>query len=1037
MTQFVPTSFHEDYTSFIDNQQHPVIVAVLDTGVDPNAIGLRTCPDGSKKLIDIVDCTGSGDFTLDKIKLDDISEDIKEQTTENIIDYDIYYGTRSLKSYLSESNYDMFVDKKQKIIDEIYLEQYLFNKSEEECFLIIKYYQNNKYNYIKLHEYTKNYEFGTIQITDKKINFVFHPFHTKNTDKKHMISSLVFDTGSHASHVAGIIAGNFEDKQMNGVNPHCKILSLKIGNSYVDGMETCEGLLRALDIMKKYDCHVANLSFGEPVKFIHGKYIKKLNQYINDHKIYFISSAGNSGPSINMVGAPATCTNKLISVGAYTNKHILETLYNKVDSNFNEGVYHWSSRGPGMNNSMGVDLLGTGVAITSHPEWTPSNMKLCNGTSMASPYVSGFASLILSQIELKDYPEAYQFKNYLLTTSRKLKHYNTYEQGFGLVGSNFIGLDYFDDKYSELDITYDGDKQGIVNYYSKDDINKEINYFTIELNVKNREDVGIYTINNTNPNIRVAKQIIINSDSYSLTIGLKKTNISENLCIINQNNNLVATIPINQIEYEKLNTTEKIEYIDMTMKAGIIKRRYIMPTGDKLSFNTILKSSHNAKTLFKNTDTYMVVMMTQYYQNGYDKRQKGFALREEQRNITLDIIPNVLTEISFYLPWNTNLIDDININSTITTSINSIKLMDTIYDSTNQVNLYTDSKENIKYKMTVKRINQIVRPTSYEYINPESNNNYNPLNLTKIKLFYDIPIKYKNRDKIYIFVRNANKVYESKHEMSAFISGFLNNKRVFVSNYMEKRISSNIDKFYVEIGNISKSELESLQELELVISKKVNIYDNITIKPGFNQFKLDDILSETLEESYNFTNTDLHISIDCGVLVNRIILNNQKSSSILCVDDKLLIDVIESIKSGIGMLSKMYSQIDMVYINDNFERYKLGNILKMYGTDRFGYILNARKNYFKDSECLNILDFINQLVKHYTDKKHTLTIEGSSLDIDIESTELAKEFYELVNKILNSKILSENSKKYIIKTVENMKDTGYYKKKFIFDMKNE
>jgi tripeptidyl-peptidase II len=49
---------------FIQETKHNgenVVVAILDTGVDPGVAGLLKCPNGKPKVIDIIDCTGAGD----------------------------------------------------------------------------------------------------------------------------------------------------------------------------------------------------------------------------------------------------------------------------------------------------------------------------------------------------------------------------------------------------------------------------------------------------------------------------------------------------------------------------------------------------------------------------------------------------------------------------------------------------------------------------------------------------------------------------------------------------------------------------------------------------------------------------------------------------------------------------------------------------------------------------------------------------------------------------------------------------------------
>ena len=62
-----------------------VIVGILDTGVDPAAVGLSVCPDGSPKVIDVVDCTGSGDVHMSAlVELDEDDETLNMSSSKSL-----------------------------------------------------------------------------------------------------------------------------------------------------------------------------------------------------------------------------------------------------------------------------------------------------------------------------------------------------------------------------------------------------------------------------------------------------------------------------------------------------------------------------------------------------------------------------------------------------------------------------------------------------------------------------------------------------------------------------------------------------------------------------------------------------------------------------------------------------------------------------------------------------------------------------------------------------------------------------------------
>jgi tripeptidyl-peptidase-2 len=419
-----------------------VIIGVLDTGVDPGAAGLGVTSDGRPKVIDVIDCTGSGDVKM---------TESKPSTEEGVI---VGVGGKKLtlnKGWKNPSGkwnvgmkrvFELYPSSLKKRVEserkkewnklhkaaQLKLQKALAGKSDkpeadsDEALALAELERMEKNttdpgpvldcvtwfdgehwqaavdtsatgdmsNLESMANYSLSRQFRRFSDVDN-FNFCVNIFDEGS------ILSIVVDSGAHGTHVAGICAAFYPDGSGgNGVAPGAQIVSLKIGDSRLGSMETGVGLVRALTEAVNRGCHVINMSFGEAAAWDDtGRIVELAAEIVREHNICFIGSAGNNGPAISTVGAPCGTSSAIISVGAFADQSLMQPGYSMLQE-VPETNYTWSSVGPALDGAAGVSVMAPGGAVTCVPTYTLNRGQLMNGTSMSAPNCTGCVALLLS-----------------------------------------------------------------------------------------------------------------------------------------------------------------------------------------------------------------------------------------------------------------------------------------------------------------------------------------------------------------------------------------------------------------------------------------------------------------------------------------------------------------------------------------------------------------------------------------------------------------------------------------------------------------
>ncbi|XP_039137990.1 tripeptidyl-peptidase 2 isoform X1 [Dioscorea cayenensis subsp. rotundata] len=456
------------------------LIAIFDSGVDPAASGLQVTSDGKPKILDVLDCTGSGDVDTSKVVKADadgyivgasgarllVNPSWKNPSQEWHVGCKLIYDlfTSTLTSRLKKERKKKWDESNQGAISEALKELNDFDKkhSKTEDLKLKKAREDLQNRLDFLRKEAENYDdrgpvidivvwndgdawrvaVDTQGLEDgsgngKLADFV--PLTNYRNERKYGIFSkldacsfvtnvydegnlvsIVTDCSPHGTHVAGIAAAfHPEEPLLNGVAPGAQLISCKIGDTRLGSMETGTGLVRALIAAVDHKCDLINMSYGEYTLVPdYGRFVDLVNEVVDKHRLIFISSAGNNGPALSTMGSPGGTSSSIIGIGAYVSPDMAAGPHSLVEPPPEGLEYTWSSRGPTVDGHLGVCISAPGGAVAPVPTWTLQQRMLMNGTSMSSPSACGGVALLVSGMKAEGIPvSAYTVRRALENTS--------------------------------------------------------------------------------------------------------------------------------------------------------------------------------------------------------------------------------------------------------------------------------------------------------------------------------------------------------------------------------------------------------------------------------------------------------------------------------------------------------------------------------------------------------------------------------------------------------------------------------------------
>ena len=277
-----------------------------------------------------------------------------------------------------------------------------------------------------------------------------YPNHGYNTFEN---SHDLTDGYNHGTHCAGIICGDGTSGTQTGIAPDATVMCIKVMDDGGGGNANtvCSGIEFAIE----HGADVLNMSLGFPNAAMSTREaLRQTYENALKAKVAIVTAVGNDGmlsltyPVPNSVRVPGGCPPPWIHPDQQANAGGLSACIAVGAVNYYNNVADFSSRGPFTwqtssyedypylpGREIGLirpDVCAPGVGITSCSNKNSSGYENMDGTSQATPCVTGVICLML---EKKPYLTPAQICEALETAAKKLSETKSNETGSGCVNA--------------------------------------------------------------------------------------------------------------------------------------------------------------------------------------------------------------------------------------------------------------------------------------------------------------------------------------------------------------------------------------------------------------------------------------------------------------------------------------------------------------------------------------------------------------------------------------------------------------------------